>query len=196
MRAGADPAPATRRGFRTPLERAGVTTPVGIDLDRHLHLDERRRPLVFRRAVLAVVALIVLSALLGLFGQVTSTRTASGGSGTLTVASPDRVRGGLMFTTRFTIDARGRIAHPKLVLDAGWLSGMQINSIVPQPADETSVDGRAVFSFAALPAGGQQDYFVGFQVDPTTVGRQHQTTRLLDGARLLATVRRTLTVLP
>ena len=173
-----------------------MRTPVGIDLDRHLHLDERRWPLLVRRAVLASVALIVLSALLGLFGQGASTRSAGGGSGTLTVASPDRVRGGLMFTTRFTIDAGVRIAHPKLVLDAGWLSGMQINSIVPQPADETSVDGRAVFSFAAVPAGARQDYFVGFQVDPTTVGRQHQTTRLLDGARLLATVRRTLTVLP
>jgi hypothetical protein len=173
-----------------------VTTPVGIDLDRHLHLDDRRWPLLVRRAVLAILALVVLSALLGLFGQGTATRSAGGGSGTLTVASPERARGGLLFTTHFTIAARERIAHPKLVLDAGWLAGMQINSIVPQPADETSVDGRTVFSFAAVPAGGRQDYFVGFQIDPTTVGRRHQTTRLLDGSRVLATVRRTLTVLP
>jgi hypothetical protein len=173
-----------------------VTTPTGIDLDRHLDLDDHRWPLVFRRIVLSVVTLIVLAALLDLFGQRTATTHAAGASGSLTVASPDRLRGGLMFTTRFTIDARTRIAHPKLVLDSGWLAGMQVNSIVPQPADETSVDGRTVFTFAALPAGGRQDYFVGFQVDPTTLGRQHQTTRLLDGKRLLATVRRTLTVLP
>jgi hypothetical protein len=173
-----------------------VTTPPGIDLDRHLHLDDRRWPLMFRRGVLCMVTLIVLAALLDLFGQGTATTSAAGAGGALTVASPERVRGGLMFTTRFTIDARKALAHPKLVLDAGWLAGMQVNSIVPQPADETSVDGRAVFTFAAVPAGGRQAYYVGFQVDPTTLGRQHQTARLMDGTRLLATVHRTITVLP
>jgi hypothetical protein len=173
-----------------------MTSPLGIDLDRHLHLDDHRWPLVFRRAVLTVGALIVLAALLGVFGQRTATTRAAGASGALTVASPDRLRGGLLFTTRFTIEARTALAHPTLVLDSGWLAGMQVNSIVPQPKDETSAGGRAVLTFAALPAGGHQDYFVGFQVDPTTVGRLQQTTRLLDGTRLVATARRTLTVLP
>jgi hypothetical protein len=76
-----------------------------------------------------------------------------------------------------------------------WFADMQV-SIVPQPKSETSVQGRTVFRFEPLPAGGRQDYFVGFQVDPTTVGRQSQTSRLLDGDRPLATVHRTLTVLP
>jgi hypothetical protein len=173
-----------------------VTAPPGIVLARHLHLDERRWPLYFRRAVITLVALIVLAALVGVFGQRTAVGHARGAQGTLTVASPERVRGGLMFTTRFTIDARRRLAHPKLVLDSGWLAGMQINSIVPQPTDETSVGGRAVFTFAPLAAGGRQSYYVGFQVDPTTLGRLHQNVRLLDGTATIATLRRSLLVLP
>jgi hypothetical protein len=165
-------------------------------LDRHLDLDDRRWPLVFRRAVLAVLIVIVLAALLDLFGQKMTTNRAGGVRGTLTVESPDRVRGGLMFTTRFTIEAHSRLAQPKLVLDSGWLAGMQVNSIVPQPKDETSIQGRTVFTFEPLPAGGRQDYFVGFQVDATTLGRQPQDARLMDGAKTLARVRRSLTVLP
>jgi hypothetical protein len=173
-----------------------TTPPLGIALDRHLHLDDRRWAIHVRRAILALVALIVLAALLGRFGQEAETDRAAGAAAALTVTSPDHVRGGLLFTTRFTVEAHRRLAHPKLVLDAGWFSGLQVNSIVPQPQDETSVGGRTVLTFAAVPAGGRADYFVGFQLDPTTLGRQHQTARLLDGRRQLAIVRRTLTVLP
>lgn len=165
-------------------------------LERHLHLDGRRWPIYIRRAVLALVTLFVLAALADQFGQGTAVTKASGARGTLTVASPTRVRGGLMFTTRFTIETRTALQHPELVLDSGWLAGMQINSIVPQPKDETSVDGMAVFTFEPLPRGGRQDYFIGFQVDPTTLGRQRQSVSLRDGATKLLTVDRTLTVLP
>jgi hypothetical protein len=173
-----------------------VPLPPGIELDRHLHLDDSRWSLALRRAILALLALFVAAALLNRFGQRPATQRAGGATGALTVVSPVRARSGLMFTTRFTIAARRQIAHPRLVLDPGWFDGMQVNSIVPQPANETSVGGRTVFTFASLPAGGRQDYFVGFQIDPTTVGRQRQTARLFDGSALLATVRGSLTVLP
>lgn len=173
-----------------------MATPPGIALDRHLDLDRRRGALYVRRAALTLLVLLVLASLAGVFGQRTVTDRATGRAGSLTVESPTHVRGGLMFTTRFTIEARRRLAHPTLVLESGWFDGMQVNSIVPQPKGEKSVQGRTVFTFEPLPAGGRQDYFVGFQVDPTTVGRRSQTSRLLDGDRPVATVHRTLTVLP
>jgi hypothetical protein len=173
-----------------------MSTPPGIVLSRHLDLEGRWWPLYFRRGVLTLLTLIVLAALLNEFGQQTAVSSARSPRAALTVASPERVRGGLMFTTRFTIEAPRMLAHPKLVLDSGWLAGMQVNSIVPQPKDETSVHGRAAFTFEAIPAGGRQNYYVGFQVDPTTLGRQRQVVRLLDGNETILTVRRTLTVLP
>jgi hypothetical protein len=173
-----------------------TTTPDGIVLKRHLHLEQRVWPLSFRRTVIALLALITLAALLDVFGQKAATTTAGSARGTLTVSSPDRVRGGLMFTTRFTIEARQAIDHPVLVLDGGWFDGMQVNSIVPQPKEETSAGGRTILTFERLPAGDRQNYYIGFQVDPTTFGRKSQGVRLRDGGRTLLTIERTLTVLP
>ena len=51
---------------------------------------------------------------------------------------------------------------------------MQINSIVPQPKNETSVGGWRSSRSSRCRRGGRQDYFIGFQVDPTTLGRQRQ----------------------
>ena len=39
------------------------------------------------------------------------------------------------------------IAHPRLVLDEGWVEGMQFNSIEPAPVSEASRDGRVVLSY-------------------------------------------------
>ncbi len=173
-----------------------TTTPPGIVPERHLHLEQRGGSLIFRRAVLAVLALICLAALLNQVGQGRTVTRRSSASASLTVSSPERARGGLLFTTRFTIEARKDIQHPTLVLDSGWFRGMQVNSIVPQPKDETSIGGRTVLTFAKLPAGGRQDTFIGFQVDPTTLGRLTQNADLADGDRTLLTVRRVLTVVP
>jgi hypothetical protein len=173
-----------------------TTTPPGIVLERHLHLEHRGGSLLFRRAVLGLLGLICLAALLNQVGQGRALTRRSSPIATLTVSSPDRARGGLLFTTRFTIEARKAIEHPTLVLDAGWFRGMQVNSIVPQPKDETSVGGRTVLTFARLPAGGRQDTFIGFQVDPTTLGRLKQTARLTDGGHTLLTLKRVLTVVP
>ena len=39
------------------------------------------------------------------------------------------------------------------MLDDGWLEGMQISSIEPQPTSESSRDGRVVLSYGRLRAG-------------------------------------------
>jgi hypothetical protein len=173
-----------------------VPVPEGIVLERHLHLEGRRWPLHFRRAVLAILGLVVGAALFGAVGQEAVVSKAQSARATLVVASPARVRGGVRFTTRLTVTSRRGLAHPKLLLDAGWLSGMQINSIVPQPEDERSVGGRTLFTLTRLPAGGRQSYYIGFQLDPTTLGRQRQAVSLVDGSETILTIRRTLTVLP
>jgi hypothetical protein len=173
-----------------------TATPDGIVLRRHLYLEQRAWQLSFRRAVIALLAVVTLAALLGAFGQEPATTSARSARATLTVASPDRVRGGLMFTTAFTIEARQPIDHPVLVLDGGWFDGMQVNSIVPQPKDETSVGGRTVLTLERVPAGGRQVYYIGFQVNPTTLGRKTQDVRLRDGSRTLLAIKRTFTVLP
>jgi hypothetical protein len=135
-------------------------------------------------------------ALLNVFGQRPSTDRAVNDAAELSVFSPVRVRGGLLFTTRFTVVARKALATPRLVLDPGWVEGMQVNSITPQPADESSRDGRIVLDLGRIASGHSVTYFMEFQVNPTNVGRRRQSVRLEGAGSSALTIDRTITVFP
>jgi hypothetical protein len=112
------------------------------------------------------------------------------------VYAPERVRGGLLYQARFTIDARRELREATLVLDPGWAEGITINTIEPSPVGEASRDGKLVFELGRIPAGGEHILFVQLQVNPTNVGRRSQDVELFDGPEQLATVERTITVFP
>jgi hypothetical protein len=73
---------------------------------------------------------------------------------------------------------------------------MQLNTIEPSPVDETSEDGRLVFSLGKIPAGHLYRLFLQFQTNPTNVGRRPANVVLLDGSRPLIAVHRTVTIFP
>jgi hypothetical protein len=175
---------------------AASAVPQTLDLRRHLELEGRRRQVNARRLLLAALALIPLLALLGIFGQRPATSVADGDSATLKVYSPHRVPGGLLFTTRFEIDAKQELRHPRLILDPGWIEGMQVNSITPGPVAQRSEEGRIVFELDRIPAGRKSVTFIEFQVDPTNVGHRSQNVTLADGDRRLLEIHRAVTVFP
>jgi hypothetical protein len=149
-----------------------------------------------RRVLLLVLALIVLLALLDVFGQHPSTSRASTSFATLEVQSPTTLRGGLIFQTRLTVHARTTIAHPTLVLQHGWFESMSVNSIVPNPANQASVDGTLRLTYPRLDAGHTSSVWIYFQVNPTNLGRRSEDVAL-EGARgQRVVVRRSVTVLP
>jgi len=82
------------------------------------------------------------------------------------------------------------------VLDDGWLEGMQISSIEPQPTSESSRDGRVVLSYGRLRAGQRLVVWVQSQVDPTNPGRRKYGLLLQDATTDVARIDRTITVLP
>jgi hypothetical protein len=97
---------------------------------------------------------------------------------------------------RFTITAREPLRHPTLVLDPGWVEGMQVNTVTPAPAKESSSDGKLVYEFEDIPAGQTAVVFAQFQVDATNVGRRPQGITLeADGTSPLH-VDRTVTIYP
>jgi hypothetical protein len=74
---------------------------------------------------------------------------------------------------------------------------MTINTIEPSASSETSrQDGSLQLNLGPLAAGQSFTQYVALQVNPTTVGRRAADIDLLDGERTIATVHRTLTVLP
>jgi hypothetical protein len=146
--------------------------------------------------MLVVLGVIAVLALLDIFGQHPSTSRAQSGFATLEVQSPHTLRGGLIFQTRITVHARTAMAHPTLVLQRGWFESMSVNSMVPDPVSQTTVDGDVHLTFTKLAAGQTSTFWVYFQVNPTNVGRRSENV-ILEGApgQRLA-VHRTVTVLP
>ena len=113
----------------------------------------QNRGLWARRVVIALFCVIALLALADRFGQRPTESQAASPAARMTLTAPDTVRGGLFFQSRVEIHALREIAAPQLVLDHGWVEGMQVNSIEPAPASELSRDGRVVLTYDKLAPG-------------------------------------------
>ena len=170
--------------------------PDGIVLRRHRDLVGRTWHPWVRRSLLALLGLILLLALLDVFGQRPATAITDAPSARLEVSSPSSVRGGLMFQARFTIRARRDLKDATLVLGDGWLENMTVNTIEPSPVGEGSDDGKLSLELGHIPAGRKYVLFIQFQVNPTNVGHREQTVALRDGDRQLLTYDKTITVFP
>jgi hypothetical protein len=157
---------------------------------------EGRRDVVFRRVAFTAIVVLLALGLLNLFGQRPSTVTVGSAAASLQLYAPERVRSGLIYEARFTIDAERELEEAALVLDPGWAEGMTINTIEPAPTGEASRDGRLVFELGRVPSGQKHVVYFQLQVNPTNVGRHSQNVELFDGDELIATIDRTLTVFP
>ena len=155
-----------------------------------------RLELLFRRAFFIVILLVLVAGLLNVFGQRPTTSHAASSEADLEVFAPHRLRGGLYYEGRITVEAKEDIGKVTLVLDGGWTEQMQLNTIAPSPVGEASRDGRYTLDYGHLGAGHKLVAFLQFQVNPTNVGRRSQDVELYDDTELLAKVDRTVTVLP
>ena len=149
-----------------------------------------------RRAVVTGFVAIAVLGLLDVFGQGTTQTTGLSAAAVLRVTAPPAVRGGLFFQSRVEIRARRTLQHPRLVLDEGWVEGMQFNSTEPAPVIEANRGGRVVLSYDRLDAGERLVVWMQFEVDPTNVGHRPYGLELDDAATPVATVHRTITVFP
>jgi len=170
--------------------------PDGIVLGRHRDLVGRMWHPWVRRSLIGVLFLIALLGLVNVFGQRPATATTDAGPASLEVYSPARVRGGLLFETRFTIRAKQDLKNAALVLGSGWLENMTVNTIEPGPVGEASDDGKLSLELGHIPAGKEYVLFMQFQVNPTNVGHRTQTVELRDGEQSILTYDKTITVYP
>ena len=161
------------------------------------HRDSpERAELVMRRVFFGLVLLVILFALVNVFGQHPTNTLAASSAADLHVFAPTRLRGGLLYEGRITVDAKQDIAKATLVLDSGWTEQMQINTIEPGPVGEASRDGKLTLDYGHIPAGQKLVVWLQFQVNPTNVGRRSQDVALYDDTTLLATANRTVTIFP
>ncbi len=170
--------------------------PDNLEAGRHRDLAGRGHQVWVRRVVLVAFLAMAVAGLLNVFGQRSISSQAAGSGAAIEVRGPTKVRGGLLFQERITVHALRDIAYPRLVLSQGWLDGLQINTIEPQPMSESSRNGRLVLSYDKLMAGDKIEVFIDFQVNPTHVGRTDQTVELDDRAQPLVRLARSLTTFP
>ena len=154
------------------------------------------RGLWVRRAILTVLGVLVLLALLNRFGQHPAKSSARSPAATMRLTGPNTVRGGLFFQSRLDISAAQAIDHPRIVLDEGWLEGMQVNSIEPAPVGETARKGRVVLSYDSMKPGDLLRVWFQFEVNPTNVGHRSYAVELDDAEQPVARVAPTITALP
>ena len=160
-------------------------------------MGREKRPYV-RWILLSLLGVLVGLGFLNVFGQrpQTETATAAAEGAELEVYSPEHLRGGLLFMSRFTIRAEEEIEAATLVLDPGWLEGITLNTLVPSPVGEASRNGRIALDLGRVPAGQKYVFFLHFQVNPTEIGRRSQDVDLYDGETRLLHIDRTVTIYP
>ena len=177
-------------------ESAKVAVPDGIVLKDDHDLSGRNHELWIRRGLFAILPLVSALALLNAFGQRPQDSKVTTSAATLSLHAPERVRSGLLYEARFTVEAHRDLANAVLVLAPGWFEGMTVNTIEPAPQDETSVDGDPALELGPVGAGHSHVVYMQFQINPTNVGRRSQSVTLFDEDRLLLTLPRTVTVFP
>ena len=161
------------------------TTPAGQD-----------RGLWTRRAVIALFCVISALALADRFGQQPTSSAVASPAAHLQLSAPPVVRGGLFFQSKLEVRAVRAVAFPRIVLDDGWLEGMQVNSIEPAPASELSRDGQLVLTYDKLAPGDDLRIWFQFEVDPTNTGHRSYGIELDDEAARVVRLSPTITVLP
>ena len=167
-----------------------------LDLGRIRDLRGRRAHSIVRRVLLAVLAVPVVLALGGAIGQPTRSEVTAASAASLRLEVPDVLRGGLLWRARIAIRATRAIAYPRVVLGAGFVEGMQLNTIEPSPVSEAGRGPRVVLSYSALKPGDELVVYLQLQVNPTTVGDQDTSVELDDQATPVARIAHTTRVLP
>lgn len=170
--------------------------PDRILLDRHRDLRGREHRPWVRWALLTLLGLFLLAGLANAFGQQPDSDMAEADGIRLEVYAPTRLRGGLFFMARFTIEAERELESATLVLDPGWLEGITLNTVEPSPVGEANRDGKLALDLGRVRAGTKHVLFLHFQVNPTEVGRRPQDVQLLDGDEPILDIDRTVTIFP
>lgn len=170
--------------------------PDGIVLSRDRDLRGRHFEIWIRRGVLAIIAALFVAAVLNVFGQRPETATANSSAATLQLYAPTALRGGLLWSARFRITAHRAIKKAILVLSPSWAESMSVNTIEPSPVNETSDNGKLVFTLGPIKSGKTYVLFMQFQVNPTNVSNAKRTVGLYDGSIRLAAIKQTVTVYP
>ena len=147
-------------------------------------------------AVLAL-GLFLATALAGAFGgQPHPTRTITTPSADLTFQLPERIRNGMFFEMRTTVETKRPFADLTLAVSSTYWRDMTINSMIPGPTEETSENGLYRFSYGPIDANQTLTIKFDGQINPPLFGGTKGNILLMDGNTVVATIPVKMRVLP
>ncbi|HLT92715.1 MAG TPA: hypothetical protein VKZ85_17400 [Woeseiaceae bacterium] len=145
---------------------------------------------------LVLFAIVLALAAGGSFGR-RDTVTVDREGIRLSAEGPVRIRSGEFFEMLLTVETDREIRDAVLSVAPGIWRDVTINTMIPQPTDESFEDGAFAFRFGALRAGTRLLVKVDGQVNPVyPPGRKHGTISLADGGATLASLDYAMRVLP
>ncbi|HZD51440.1 MAG TPA: hypothetical protein VE175_00200 [Woeseiaceae bacterium] len=169
-----------------------TTRPDGIE-HRHIHEAHGTRLHAWPTG-LAILALAI--AVFGVFGR-RDTVTAEGDRVRLSVEGPSRIRSGELFEMLFTIETDREIRDAVLSVGPEIWHEVTINTVIPEPTEESFSDGSFEFHFGALRPGSRLLVKVDAQINPVyPPGNNEAVVALIDGPATLVALDYSMRVYP
>jgi len=165
-------------------------------LDRQRHLDRGHHSAVYRRLGLGLLALVCILGLANLFGQRSTLTRVDGSAASLTVNSPEHLRGGLVFTSEITVIAHQKLGDAQVQLSSDWFRGMTFNGVAPQPNNMSSNGDSVTLDYGPIDTGQSMPFWISWQTNPTTLGARSEKVSVSDGSSQLVSMQRSLLVFP
>ncbi len=152
--------------------------------------DSARRARNWRRAGVALMAIVVLVACLGWLGPRETTSTDRAGGMAMTVTHPQISRSGVDSAIDIAVE-RDDSGPVVLEMDAAAFEDLGLETIVPTPASETVRGDTLVLRWAGVPAGDVTLRLLGRMSTRSTIGRVSTPIRVSagDASPLEVTVR-------
>ena len=175
------------------MTRSASPCPDGID---PAHAEPRGG--AWRRWIaIVLLAGVMIAAMLGAFGGGKARPLVIESDTTrLEVATPRTIRNGEFFETRLRVTARHPIDKMVIAIDAALWRDMTINTMIPAPSEESFKDGAFRFDYGPLAAGETLNIKIDGQINPPLFAGTRGRVAVFDGARELAGLPVTITVLP
>jgi hypothetical protein len=142
-----------------------------------------------------VLGAVVVLALTGLLGHERDWSATANGA-TVTVHMPETIRNGEFLEIRIGVESDAAIDALVVGIDADLWEDTTINTMIPAPAEEESVDGEFRFTFAVLEAGTSFLLKIDAQINPDIVGGNGGSVTIYDGDEELVSTDVGMTVLP
>ena len=144
---------------------------------------------------LVLLVLVLAGAMLGFAGREVDLSISANGV-SLSWHGPERIRNGEFFEMRIMVESDQPIERLVLGIDAAIWEDITVNTLIPAPAEEASVDGEFRFDFGPLPAAQSLLVKADAQINPDVLGGNEGTVTVYDGDRQLAILPVRIQVLP